>query len=179
MAVEPSQEQVTHHFLQMARGMVTDEDIQSLGRRNKLGGHTRGRSVNYRMMYPNTLAKPPVQNVTSDITSTIDQAKSRLGRAIKLDSNLDNEPVVGRSHKRRHRSSSKKGGGGGGSSRKRRRKSSSCEPDQKKRRRSGKRRRRRGKAKKGHHKKGRSKKRARSGKKKNQTAKKKGSHRKK
>ena len=129
MATEPSQDQVTHHFMEMAKGMVTDADIQSINSRRGLGGHSRGRSVNYRMMYPNTLAKPPVQNVTSDVAQSIDQAKSRLGRAIKLDTNLDNEPVAHTSQKRRHHHHTSSSSSRKKSSHKKRRKhSDDCPP---------------------------------------------------
>ena len=100
MAVEPSQQQVNHHFMEMAKGMVTDADIQSFGR-GSLGGHGGKKAVNYRMCYPPDNVSTPIPNVTSDVAQTVEQAKSRLGRSVRLDTNLDNEPVTRDGSKRK------------------------------------------------------------------------------
>lgn len=91
--VEPSQEEVTHHFMEMAEGKVTDADIAAVGRGNMGGRHSR--PIHYRMgnEHAPISSVRPVQNVTSDVVASVDQAKSRLGRAIKLDVDLDGDSV--------------------------------------------------------------------------------------
>ena len=111
--VEPSQDDVTAHFRRMASGGgMSDADVQRFGRR-KLGGY-HNRRQNY-MVTKTPLVKPPVE-MTSDVVDSVNKAKSRLGRAVKLTTNLDNEPVPNRSRKRKHAHRrgphrTKKGGG--------------------------------------------------------------------
>lgn len=82
--VEPNQDDFNRHFQSLAQGKVLgDNDIKSLSRQG-LGGHHH-QKINYKMAYDPTPKDPrPVQNVTSDIASSVNQAKSRLGKAIKL-----------------------------------------------------------------------------------------------
>ncbi len=90
--VEPSQADVTHHFMEMAQGKVTDADLAASNHRGMGGRHSR--PINYRMGGVGPVSTVhPVQNVTSDVAATVDQAKSRLGRAIKLDVDLDGDSL--------------------------------------------------------------------------------------
>ena len=90
--VEPNQSDITQHFMEMAEGKVTDADLAASGHRGMGGRHSR--PTNYRMssMGPVSSVRP-IQNVTSDVAASVDQAKSRLGRAIKLDVNLDGDSI--------------------------------------------------------------------------------------
>lgn len=106
--VEPDQQQFNKHFSDLASGKVIgDNDLQMLSRRG-LGGHHH-KSVNYKMAYdPNPKDPRPIQNVTSDIASSINQAKSRLGKAIKLGEEVTGVSSSSDSPRHHTKSSSKK-----------------------------------------------------------------------
>jgi len=94
MGDEPSQEQITAHFREMARGKVSDADIQSIV--NKGVGGRMTRPIVYQVSSThstNAASQRPVQNVTSDIVQAEDQAKSRLGRAINLRMDADGDSI--------------------------------------------------------------------------------------
>lgn len=105
--VEPNQDDFNKHFQALAQGKILgDNDIKSLSRQG-LGGHHH-QSINYKMAYdPNPKDPRPVQNVTSDIASSVNQAKSRLGKAIKLGEDETGVSLPG-SHSTSNISSSKK-----------------------------------------------------------------------
>ncbi len=140
--VEPSQTDITHHFMEMAEGKVTDADLAASGHRGMGGRHSR--PTNYRMSSVGPVSSVrPVQNVTSDVVASVDQAKSRLGRAIKLDVDLDGDSIPSK-HRTGNTSSSssssknkKKKSSSGGQKKKRsgeKRKKSSSSSSKKKRR---------------------------------------------
>jgi len=89
---EPNQQDITHHFMEMAEGKITDADLAA-GSMGKLGGRS-SKSAHYLMSSVGPASSVhPVQNVTSDIVQTVDQAKSRQGRAIKLDVSVDGDSL--------------------------------------------------------------------------------------
>lgn len=96
--VEPDQQDFNKHFMDLAEGkIVGDSELQALSHRG-LGGR-RHQAVNYKMAFdPNPKTPRPIQNVTSEIASSVNQAKSRLGEAIKL-----GEEETGISPHKRHR----------------------------------------------------------------------------
>ncbi len=127
--VEPSQEEVTRHFREMAEGKVTDADLDVRGGRRGVGGR-QSRPIHYRMGGGSAAVSSvrPVQNVMSDVVATVDQAKSRLGRAIKLDVDAEGDSLPSSSHREGRSKSGKK--------KKRRRSPSSSKRDKKKKKRS-------------------------------------------
>lgn len=103
--VEPDQSDFNKHFTDLAEGKIVGEgDLQALSHRG-LGGR-RHQSINYKMAFdPNPKTPRPIQNVTSEIASSINQAKSRLGKAIKLG---EEETGVLSSKRHRHNNISEK-----------------------------------------------------------------------
>ena len=73
MAEEPNQSEITQYFKAMAEGKLQDQDVYSIGK--PVGGR-HSRVIHYRMSYPNGPVNTPVQNVTSEIAQTVDQAKA-------------------------------------------------------------------------------------------------------
>lgn len=85
--MEPSQDHFNKHFLEMAEGKVMDGELSALARGGGLGGH-RSNPIKYKMSFDTNSKDPrPIQNVTSQVASYVNQAKSRLGEAIKLGEN--------------------------------------------------------------------------------------------
>jgi len=86
-----NQQQVTDHFMSMAKGNHWDEDMSSGGK------HIAGRKssrMNYRMLgKPST---PAVTNVTSSIATVVDQASAMIQKG--------KSPRSSDSRKRKHRS---------------------------------------------------------------------------
>lgn len=76
MAQEPSQEEVTNFFKAMAQGKLMREDVFGIGK--PVGGRNN-RIIHYRMNYPSAPVNPPTQNVTSEISETVNQARGELG----------------------------------------------------------------------------------------------------
>ena len=74
MAVEPTQAEVTHHFMEMAKGKVGDEDMVALGKQVAGRGSSQ---IHYRMKYPSNATTPSL-NVTSSVASVVDRAGSMV-----------------------------------------------------------------------------------------------------
>lgn len=112
---EPNQEEVTNYFKAMAEGKLQGEDVGSIG---KIVGGRSNRVIHYRMTYPSGPVNLPIQNVTSEVAQSVDQAKAELGikgKTLKkkpksyssdLEGNIFLHPS--KHKKRKHRSEKKK-----------------------------------------------------------------------
>ena len=131
MTMEPTQEQITQHFTEMANGKLSEADIIGLGSKYVGGRQTSNGGIQFRMCTPSGPTASPIQNVTSEMAASLDRAKSKLGKAINLTDGGAGGSVITNF---RGGNSSKRRSNGGGKKRSKRSKRDSDDDDNKKNR---------------------------------------------